>query len=70
MNFNLLDFFRSTNYEIKNFPEFRERFRFYSIQTLRFNNFQTDLDRSQNFKIRKKMAKCQTSQNYMKFQIE
>ena len=40
MNFNLLDFFRSTNYEIKNFPEFRERFRFRSIKTLRLGNFQ------------------------------
>ena len=40
MNFNLLDIFRSTNYEIKNFPEFRERFRFRSIETLRLDNFQ------------------------------
>ena len=40
MNFNLLDFFRSTNYEIKNFPEFRERFRFRSMETLRLDNFQ------------------------------
>ena len=37
MNFNLLDFFRSTKYKIKNFPEFRERFRFYSIETLRLD---------------------------------
>ena len=40
MYFDLLDFFRSTSYEIKNFPEFRKRFRCRSIKTLRLDYFQ------------------------------